>query len=617
MLGEMVFADNTFLLPKQSMIKNDVFQVSCENISQQGKLTIAIEGYITFLLDENRRPQESNSEIVNRYYQKFGNDFHEKLDGLFIILIFDSTTNQLKIFNNRYQATNLYYYRSTERLLFSRNLKEITQYLNKDLKLNKESVLSFISNGFTITDQTQYQNINKLLPAFRIIADRAGAQLETHWNKEFNFNRKPFENLEDHLDLYENIYREGLENYIQQAHSQEIGTLMSGGHDTSFVLIESSQVFDKPIHTFTTTFPNWNFDEGPYAKNITEKFNGIYHGIPFVPEDLDYIVSLIRANDEPVVGSSLPLHICSREAAKYVDTMFAGDGGDTLWGEYYPVGEYHRFIKNLPLSIRRSFHSLSKTMRDIFDWERLWELEHVAGLFTEEDYYKGFMRKLCTYRHFSDHEQSLLFSNDFLEGLTPAESIYEVPFTRDNFKDALIEGKLFNAFYTYQSFHTTKSMEHFGLNFYLPTINKKVIDFITSLPENYINGGTAFHRLTNNKKINRRFHKLALARYLDRNEIYNRSFDIPWYNILKPRPAMLEKLLKRLKARGWYQESYLNKIFKEFTSQQVKDHELLELKHHGYRIFTLLSQEIWATEYLDNKFTKNPDEKIVLEDYLT
>ena len=58
-------------------------------------------------------------------------------------------------------------------------------------------------------------------------------------------------------------------------------------------------------------------------------------------------------------------------------------------------------------------------------------------------------------------------------------------------------------------------------------------------------------------------------------------------------------------------------MFDEFMHQKVKDYELLELKHHGYRIFTLLSLEIWCIEYLDGRKTKEVDTKISLEDYLS
>jgi asparagine synthase (glutamine-hydrolysing) len=224
------------------------------------------------------------------------------------------------------------------------------------------------------------------------------------------------------------------------------------------------------------------------------------------------------------------------------------------------------------------------------------------------------MRKLCTYRHFNDAFQAEILSQEVMAE-PYSKSHLEVEFRNDNFSDALIEGKLFNAFYTYQGIHTTKLAAYNGMELVLPTVEKDVVDFICRLPANWINGGTALHRLCNNKRINRRFHKAALARYLKREEIYNRSFDIPWASILRPRRTLLEKLLARLLARGWYNEAALKNLFSEFLTQKVKDHELLELKHHGYRVFTLLSLEIWCIEYLDGRFSEEK-RNLVLEEYL-
>jgi asparagine synthase (glutamine-hydrolysing) len=256
---------------------------------------------------------------------------------------------------------------------------------------------------------------------------------------------------------------------------------------------------------------------------------------------------------------------------------------------------------------------LARFARKVTDWERFWELEHVAGLFAQPDYHRDFLRKLCTYRHFDDAFQASILRKDVFE--TPhARSHLEIEFRNDNFSDALIEGKLFNGFYTYQSHHTTKLAEYHGMDLFLPTVDWEFMSFICRLPKNWVNGGTALHRLSNNKRINRRFHKRALARYFQPGEIYNRSFDIPWYNILRPRKHLLEKLLQQLRKRGWYQEKALGTLFAEFMTQSVKDNELLELKHHGYRIFTLLSLEIWCQEYLDGRFSAD-DKNLVLEDY--
>lgn len=530
-------------------------------------------------------------------------------------MLYDQNIKKLFVCNNRYQTNNFYYYEDDEKFVFSKRLKDLLSNFIENPTVNIGSIKSFVSNGFTIPDQTQINEIKKLLPTFRLEISSTKTTIENHWDKEISFEKKPFNDIDKKLDEYETIYRKGIKTHLELNNTNELGTLMSGGHDTSFVLIQSSQVHSKPIHTFTATFPGWAWNEESFAKNISDKFNGIFHPVPFEASDLDDIVEVIKANEEPVVSVSLPIHKIAKYASNHVDTMFGGDGGDTLWGEYYPVAEFHKYIKNLPLGLRKFIHSSSKVLRDVTDWERFWELEHVSSLFCEKNFYDNFMRKLCTYRHFPDNFQKSLFKKDFYEKEDFARSILELEFNKNNFSNMLIEAKLFNAFYTYMSFFTYKSMEFNNLNLYFPTINKDVIDFITSLPDNWINGGTTFHRLTNHKSINRRFHKRALARYLRSEEIYNRSFDIPWYKILRPRKEVLDLLLQRLISRGWYQQETLEQLFTEFQSQKVKDYELLELKHHGYRVYTLLALEIWCMEFLDAKNIKW-SQGMPLEEYL-
>ncbi|MBI99624.1 MAG: hypothetical protein CME67_00210 [Halobacteriovoraceae bacterium] len=626
MIGEYIF-NNAFSLKPivRERFEYGASTQSCNVFANlrpvtKNDVTVILRGKVTknFSKDTTQPPipTESQEEYLIERYLEVGIEFSEDLDGIFLIIVLDSRTNCVSIHNNRYTCHGIYYYQDSERLIFSDKITSIIEFFLDSPQPHMGAVRSFLSNGFTSADQTQIQGIKKLLPAFTCNISSKGAQLANYWDKEISFKRSSGQSIEKSIDEYIEIYRQGIKNYLDVHKPEKVATLLSGGNDTSFVLANLSEVTDKKIHAYTATFPGWAWNEESFAKNISEKFGANFHPIPFEAKDIDEVSDLIAANEEPVVGSSLPLHIIGRKAKEDgFRVMFGGDGGDTLWGEYYPVAEYHRYIKNLPKSLRALAHKTSKALRKLTDWERFWELEHVSQLFVEDNYYEDFMRKLCTYRHFSDDYQKKLLKDEVYKNPIP-KSIKEIEFTKENFRDALIEGKLYNAFYTYQSFHTYNCMEHSGLNLYFPTIQKDVISFITNLPYHWVNGGTSLHRLMNHKSINRRLHKKALARFLRQDEIYNRSFDIPWYNILRPRAEVLELLKQRLKARGWFEESVLDKLFETFKAQKVKEYELLELKHHGYRIFTLLSLEIWCIYVLDKGFMDEGFSNRALEDIL-
>lgn len=586
---------------------------------QTESLLISVEGTIssaTGLSGRRVRDFPSQEELVGELYSKYGASFVERLDGLFFVFLWDKSEDTYLLCNNAYQTTTLYFHQSDDRLLFSKHLTDIVRNLPGAIDVDLSSVKTYLANGFNMSDQTVVGGIRKLLPTFRIQVQKGRVSLVNHWSNELPFERRPFSNLETHLDEYEDLFRRGIRDYVEHNKAEELGCLMSGGHDTSFAFIQGSQVFDKPLHAFTATFPGWNFNEESSSQNICEKFGGIFHPVPFVSDDLDYMVALTRALEEPMASSALPIHLVMKEASKHVDLMMGGDGGDTLWAEYHPVAEVNRYLKNVPLGIRRLLHKLTKGIRRVSDSERWWELEHVASLFADEDVYGDFLRRLCTYRHFRDDLVQEIMEESVYRENPYARSILDIQHTRDNLNDNLIESKLFNGFYPYMSFYTTKSSEHYGMDLFLPTVTRDLMRFITSLPDEWVNGGTTFHRLTNSKRYNRRFHKAALARYLKKEEIRNLSFDIPWYRILLPRPRVLDLLLERLIQRGWFNEKALSNLFAEFRSQPVNENLLLQLRNHGYRVFTLLSLEIWCIEYVDGRLTENPEERINLETYL-
>lgn len=569
---------------------------------------ISISGTITNSFDS--LDLTSNEEIILNLYNTYGVLFYKRLQGTFFIILWDKEKERLVLANNAHQTSNLYYAYIDQVLYFSDSLKKISNKLRSSEPFFP-SIRSFISNGFTYSDKTQLAEISKLLPTFSIVYEEMKLSIHNHWDEEIYFKEEKVTNLEKRLDQYEETYQKVLKDYLNKHNEEEVGCLLSGGHDTSFAAIQLRNITKNPIKAYTITFPNWAFNEELHAKRIANKLDLDFTPIPFKPEHIDSIVELIHAVEEPVVGVALPLFILSKHAQSEVDIIIGGDGGDTIWGEYYPVAEFHRYVKHLPLFLRVLIHKTSKLLAKVTDWERFWELEHVAELFAHRDYYDQFMRKLCTYRHFNDSTMQQLFKEEFYQNGIIARSILEVPFNKRNFSQSLIEGKLFNAFYTYMGFSQTKLMKYCDIKFFMPTVQKAVIDFITSLPMKWINGGTTIQRLTNNKKINRKFHKRALSRYLNKDEIYNRSFDIPWHLILSPREDILSELEKSLIKRGWYKESYINNLFSEFKNQKVNDKEILQLKNHGYRIFTLLSLEVWCLLFLDNKEYKEFNGSVV------
>lgn len=622
LLHKGAISERPGLSVQSSGMEDEGFSIGCERRALQvGAIKVLLLGRIhelktdEFTLSGYHERQEA---LVAALYERHDLDFRSLVDGQFFIAIHDMGRGRLWLINNRYRATNLYFYEHGGILYFANSIRLLLRNLPVHPGIDLKGIPSFLATGFSYTEKTQLEGAYRLFPTFAICIEGGTYRLSHHWEEQFRFDRQSFDNLASHLDRYEARFAGSIRTHVEQFKPDELGCLLSGGHDTTYTFIHASKVFDKPVHGFTASFEGFGFDESPKARYVTDKFGGVHHRVPVGPKDLDFIPSMVRALEEPTSGSSLPIYACARAAAeKGMSTVLGGDAGDTLWGEYYPVAEWHSYIRHLPFFMRRLLHKLVQKSVGLFDWERLWEVEHVLSLFAQRDLYRNFMGRLCTYRHYREEMMRELLDMGAFPCLEQHECVIDLPFTAENFSDALVEAKMLYGVYPYMIPPTQKALESFGLHFYTPYFNDNLINFINALPHDWLNGGPTWSKLVNDAE-KRRFHKQALLRHMPKRFIYSlqQSLDVPFHAFLNKRPEILRRLLHRLKRRGWYNEIFLDRIFDEFPQQKVKPHEILELKHHGYRIYSLLTLEIWCMEFLDGSPGDPGDDVPPLEEYL-
>jgi len=593
-----------------------IFETNYYFVLLTGKISMLYSKAFSLNMYENRQ-----EKLVLDLYKKYGDDFQKLIDGSFFILIYDKNKKTLNFFNNRYCATNMYYYLDEKIFFFASDLKLLLKNLPFKPKFDMNSVPSFLSTGFSFNEKMQFKNINRLLPTFRITCVSGKILFHNNWKSEFKFQRKPFNNLDKHLDKYEDLFQQSIKSYLDAVKPKQLGCFLSGGHDTSFVFLHASKIFQKPIHSFTAYFEKSGFDECPKAEYITKKFGGKHHRVLVKSQHLDYVPEMVRNIEEPVSGSSLPVYVIAKQASKYVDTALTGDSGDTLWNEYHPLAEWHKYFRHLPFFARKSLHKFSQALLKFNGWERFWEMEHALGLFAKKNFYQDFFANLCTYRQFKQDDISGLLNKKVYESTKMNKCMLDIPFNSRNFQDMLIEAKMFYGVYMYMNLSTQKALESQGVRFVAPYLNHKLIEFITSLPHEWQNHGSSF-KLIFNDAIKRRFHKQALLRHLPKKYVYSsqQSLDVPYRLFFNERPDILKNLLFRLKKRGWYNESVLNKLFLEIQKFKAKPHEIFELKDHSYRVYSLLTFEVWCMEFLDRFNQKNKKKPArshtPLEDYL-
>ena len=112
-----------------------------------------------------------------------------------------------------------------------------------------------------------------------------------------------------------------------------IGSLLSGGVDSSLISALMQNHSNCPIDTFTIGFENSSYDESVFAREISKVIGSNHHELILKPRDIiNKIPNISSIWDEPFADSSqVPSFFVMELAKKNVTVALSGDGGDELF----------------------------------------------------------------------------------------------------------------------------------------------------------------------------------------------------------------------------------------------------------------------------------------------
>jgi asparagine synthase (glutamine-hydrolysing) len=111
---------------------------------------------------------------------------------------------------------------------------------------------------------------------------------------------------------------------------------LSGGLDSSLLVAMMHQLSPSQLHTFSIGYEDHNYDEGQYAKAVSDHFNTRHLHVVLPQEDYeDLWLKLLKQKDAPLsIPHEIPLYQLSRELKRSVTVAISGEGADELFGGY-------------------------------------------------------------------------------------------------------------------------------------------------------------------------------------------------------------------------------------------------------------------------------------------
>jgi asparagine synthase (glutamine-hydrolysing) len=251
---------------------------------------------------------DDHASSVLKLIDAYGIDVVKKVNGSFVLALWDFRENRLIVANDRYGLRPLYYFARKELFLFASEMKPLLTFPQVKKKIDLRGMTEFFSFNFVLKDRTLFEQIKTLPPASILTLQDGTLRIRSYWS----LNLK-----EDHAKFDEKSSLETAHFLVKQAVQRQMGDdipkilSLSGGLDSRTLLGAAVQSGHR-IDSFTFGIrdcldgrlakaaaeslgtENRFFELSPgflkiWAKRgiwLTEGMNNCvnFHGIEFIPE---------------------------------------------------------------------------------------------------------------------------------------------------------------------------------------------------------------------------------------------------------------------------------------------------------------------------------------------
>ena len=272
----------------------------------------------------------SDTEVIVHLYERDGEAFVEKLDGMFAVAVWDGSERTLMLARDRLGKKPVLVYAADGELHFASEHQALVAGLDSArFSVDRAAIALYLRLGYVPAPFDAFAGVRKLEPA-TVLVWRDGQTTERrYWEPP----RSVVLVAEDEAIaqvrvLFDAAVRKRLVADVP------VGAFLSGGIDSS-ALVASMAAQSKTVRTFTIGFEEEGYSEVEHARRIAQRYGTDHHEFVVRPDMASVLPLLARHFGEPYADSSaIPTYYLSKLTRDFVTVALAGDGGDELFAGY-------------------------------------------------------------------------------------------------------------------------------------------------------------------------------------------------------------------------------------------------------------------------------------------
>jgi asparagine synthase (glutamine-hydrolysing) len=288
----------------------------------------------------------SDTEVLLLSYIEWGIEALERLNGIFAFGIWSEHDRELLLVRDRLGVKPLFYTVRGGKLLFGSELKALLAHPSVEPVLDEEGLAELFCLGPSRTPgHGVFTGVEELRPGDWLRFDPNGMQVRPYWRL---ISQPHTDNLDQTAETVRRLLVDSVER--QLVSDVPIGTLLSGGLDSSVITAIASRAFQRdgrgPLHTWSVDYrdndrhfkasafqPN---ADAPWIKRVSGELRTHHHDVLIdTPELVEALTAAMRARDLPGMADiDASLYLFCREIKKEFTVMLSGECADEMFGGY-------------------------------------------------------------------------------------------------------------------------------------------------------------------------------------------------------------------------------------------------------------------------------------------
>lgn len=313
---------------------------------------------------------KTDTEVLLKAYQQWGDACVERFNGMFAFAIYDSIRRSLFLARDRFGIKPLYYTIQGERLYFASEIKALRIIPSLTGIENTQAIFDYLVFDRTdIFDETFYRNIKRIPQGHWGVFAQGKLALTCWWRPHNYVGQAQRPTMKSMCAQIEDLFVSSVKLCLRS--DVPVGSCLSGGLDSSVmtgVLYQHGHV-GSAYKTFTAAFSGYAFDETAYVEELNQRYDFVNHRVnPQGAQLREQLQDFIQTNEEPVATTSAFAQYCVMKEAKAqgIVVMLDGQGGDESFVGYpYFYGFYLYGLLR-----RRVYGQFLTTLRDVWCYQK-------------------------------------------------------------------------------------------------------------------------------------------------------------------------------------------------------------------------------------------------------